>query len=954
MTKKFVKKFLSLLLIVGIFLSFNNSAHADGEGEYCLKIDFGYQEGFTADDVSSITINGVDWVHDETYNATPTQDHKLWTIVILAGKHGDDYPFASTPGGFDDYGTYDARPNHDENPNVLGDEYIITVTINDNWTDKGDPNSEPRVCGQYGINITKSGPPITEPDSDENPSISLSISGAELEYHYVADKPEEDDVARFKIGINNGVWDNNNNFVMTDGNGLIPFRFGNVTFKDGIEPPNATGASTTNDITDYHYSYNHSGTVEFCVMGGADDNYTKILISGKSNNESHDYADQAPHTQVEVFEHIIGRASQFCITGVPYDPVGYNIVVEGERQPEGNTVAGFGWSHLSQNNSPDLPIEEEGDFAHGTFDFVRAEYTDIDNVYQVFDNVQSYNGTKYHGTGEIYEWRNGDRNYTDEDRRQAWGEALVPSGTTLTVKVNPDPGYQLVAFTETQNGFAATENPGEYIITVNKDNLYDNDHDSFRLHAVIQPTANSVQVDTNAVDEGAILTNQEVANGTIKLEVNDAAGITEDQITAFENTANGNNEGFEVAQVLDLSLYNAIYQGGKQDNNGNYLSWDTEMNNLQDNAIISLKLNGDMSGKEVALVHEDHDGNNNPVYTIVDSNFNSETNTLEFGTKTFSNYAIVVKSTNNPDEPQQPGENQARIIYNTRSNDNIPDAIINKGEKAPQPRDPEHEDGLQFEGWYTTEACNEEYDFNQVVNVDTLEIFAKWGEKEDGPEGPEPVRDTPYTLEDENHNIISFMEEEGHTYNFEMIDYLSFTKEEVMAAAQISSEVYDLVFGGVKSQAEAKGTFLFFFNIRVYENVEPDPNNPDDNGQRDIHEGPFTIKIKMTDELKKYTNFKMYNVNDETFEMDNEPLTFEVSEDGNYLVGIVKHLSLYTMVADEKTEEEPTPDVPGNGDTPDNAKTNDNIMLYVVLLSVSVLGLSILPIKYFKNKKSDI
>ena len=193
-----------------------------------------------------------------------------------------------------------------------------------------------------------------------------------------------------------------------------------------------------------------------------------------------------------------------------------------------------------------------------------------------------------------------------------------------------------------------------------------------------------------------------------------------------------------------------------------------------------------------------------------------------------------------------------------------------------------------------------------------------------------------------------------------------------MAATGVTSEQYDQIFGGVKSQAEEKGTFLFFFNIRVYENVEPDPNDPDDDGQRDIHEGPFTIKIKMTEELEKYTNFKMYYVNDD-FTLDSEALSFEVSEDGVYLVGILKHLSPYVLVGDEKTEEEastpdsgsttptdPTDDNNNNeqgtntntdGTTP---KTNDNIVLYIVLLGISTLGLSILPIRYFKNKKSNI
>ena len=157
-----------------------------------------------------------------------------------------------------------------------------------------------------------------------------------------------------------------------------------------------------------------------------------------------------------------------------------------------------------------------------------------------------------------------------------------------------------------------------------------------------------------------------------------------------------------------------------------------------------------------------------------------------------------------------------------------------------------------------------------------------------------------------------------------MIDYLSFTKEEVMEKEGITSEMYDQIFGGVKSQAEKKGTFLFFLNIRVYENVEPDPSDPDDDGIRDIHDGPFTVKIKMTDELKKYNSFKMYYVKDD-FTLDSEAMEFNVSEDGNYLIGTLKHLSPYVLV--------------GKTVSATNPQTGDNIGLYVTMLVVSSIGL---------------
>ena len=210
--------------------------------------------------------------------------------------------------------------------------------------------------------------------------------------------------------------------------------------------------------------------------------------------------------------------------------------------------------------------------------------------------------------------------------------------------------------------------------------------------------------------------------------------------------------------------------------------------------------------------NEKHGENNQNEYEVIPAQYNSETHTITFETKSFSTYAVATKG---GEEHQD--ENQARVIYNTRSDDVIEDAIINKGDKAPKPRDPEHEDGLEFLGWYTTEACNEEYDFNLVVNEDRLEIFAKWADPEED-HHDDANKDTQYVVK-EGDNEISFKEEEGHTYHLEMIDYLAFTKEEVMKKEGITSEMYDQIFGGVKSKAEKNGTFLFLFNIRLYENV---------------------------------------------------------------------------------------------------------------------------------------
>ena len=286
-------------------------------------------------------------------------------------------------------------------------------------------------------------------------------------------------------------------------------------------------------------------------------------------------------------------------------------------------------------------------------------------------------------------------------------------------------------------------------------------------------------------------------------------------------------------------------------------------------------------------------------------------------------------------------QEMVRVDFDTRCEQGIDPVEIISGQKVNKPTpDPTNGDRI-FGGWFEDDTFTREFDFNTPITSDIV-LFAYWVDPE---QGEDPARDTSYTVEDDNENIISFKEEAGHTYHFEMIDYLSFTKEEVMAATNITSEEYDQIFSGIKEQAEKKGTFLFFFDISVYELVTPDPNDPEDDGRRDIHEGPFTIKIRMTDELAKYTSFKMYYVN-EYFNLDNEPSVFYVSEDGKYLLGNVKHLSPYVLVGNVSSNT-------SGGTTTGNPQTGDNIYIWYGLFVISIFGLSIGAITAARLKKNQ-
>ena len=835
-----------------------------GEGEYCMRFhidDFG---GFL---VSNVTVNGEVWdtLDDHEYHT----NNNRYEIVVYTGRNEEDDPWISTAGGLDDYKTYYAVENPNEDPDVDNDEYMLTLIMD------GAPYNG--ACYEFGVTLVP-GPFPVLPVIDAEADISITISGDELEYHYDAEHLDEADVSYFKFDINGGTEDAH----------LVPFTFRNAeyTYNDGVPPRNVSSVTTKEPIH-YRYTYNGTGTVEFCVNGGGTDEYTHIIINGV------DYGDQAPHSKVEHFEAMNGWAQMFCIE-IPYNETEYIVEVAGEQTAPENRIPGLGWNYLSADRSEDITPETEGNFAHGRLEFVSATYTVDGNETITIDNVNDFNNYRYHGTGQIFQWNDGNKEYPEEERWRSWGEAQFPYGTTLTVRIVPDEGYQLTSFASGPNGFQPTETPGVYAITLDDSNFpYDGYNNAFDLNPTFTQVGAEVRTGSVNVRNGNIEVNQGVENGSLKLEVNDTVSMSPERLESFENKAE--QEGYDINNYLDISLYNAIYKGGQKDENDNYLSWDTEINNLSGSARITLELEQNMEGKELVLIHERRD-NENYEYEVIPVNYNSENNTIEFETSSFSDYAVAVRDANPGEDPQI---EKVTVEYNTQGGSQIESVEIDKGSTAPRPQDPTNGDKV-FAGWYEEEGCEHPYDFNNEVNGN-ITIYAKWLE-------PENVED--YEVSSEGGDKVIFTDEKDHEYHLFVEDLLTYTKEEVMAAEEISSEDYDYIVNSLKEQTKNYGDLLSIYDIRL----------ENENGTS-IDNTPLTLKLKLTDKMKKYNSFKLFYVK-EDFTVD-APITL-TAKDG-YLEGDLKHLSAYVLVGDITT-------VP---------KTGDNIVVYLSLGIISILGLSL-------------
>lgn len=873
--KKMPKRFMAFTMIFAMLFSYfapitNVFAQSFGTGDNFIT--------FNIDDndypLNSVTINGSNWTSStDEYRSTTNE----YTIEVSTGKKGESYPNISYGGNFNDSIEKSAR--------VEGDNYIFTLVV----------TNPP----QNSLNVEiVDGPPIDNTVRTTG-NISINISGSDIEYHYVESEPDNPDVVRFKFAINA-------EHIEEEG---VPFTFGNATFKNGVMPPNATGVSTTNPI-EYEYNYDGSGTVDFFFVGATNIEYSKLEINGVN------YANQTPHTKDEIYEHHIGRALQFWINDVPYNEDGYNIVVEGSKLSNEKLVGSFGWNY-KKDTEPDYDPNEDSLFTHGSLEFVEVKYTDLDNVSYTFDNVNDYNSAKFHGTGEIYEWHDGNKAYTD--RRDAWGEALVPYGAELTIRVIPDPGYQLVGLTNSSAGFTTTDEVGVYKIVFNEENM-GNGANNFHLGAIFEEVDDEVIPNSVNVKSGNIETDTNFENGTAKLEVNDVISMSPNRMEQFETTAT--DEGYDIENYLDISLYNSIYKGGKKDSSGNYESWDTPIENIDNKATITLELENDMSGKNLAIVHETHNGDEITGYELIDATYNEENNTITFETDSFSNYAIVSKEITDT--------TKHIVHFDSKGGSEIEDKEVTTGNSVSEPDQPTR-DGFTFDGWYEDETLSIRFDFNTPI-TGNVTLYAKWVENnENNNEETEK-----YIVRDDNGNIISFTDEKDRDFTFTIINYLSFTDEQLEEAG-IPKAMYNQILDAVKNATKDYGYLLAFYEIEVI----------NDDGYQ-VHESPskFNIKIKMTDEMKNYNTFKIVYVDmDDEGNMSTEnPINLKV--EGDYLVGTLDHLSTYALTGSYVA--------PSSSSTTDNPQTGDNIYIWIGMLLISALGLSVGTITATKFKKSKV
>ncbi len=596
------KKTIALLLLLSLTLNYFSPvvkvfAATFGEGDIILRVGIdSNEENF---EVDSVTVNESAW--NDNNDEFKTDDGQYRIVISVKEKEGL-IPDISWGGNFSNYinktytynnGIYTYTLDVD---NSTLDANYLSLMINASNNGVGSDNNP----GEN--NEEHHGGETNTYNGNKTSTLNFKVTG-NIEYRdFNGNVP-----TGVSFRINDITYRTNNQIVYTeeeistyeDGSPVMVFDDNEGKWVAGTEIIK-TGASVTNDTIKYDVDNTNKVTFTFLVQWN--DIITNLKINGQSINS-------LPKTNRELGEAYKDHCLEIEVKDIEAADI-YNIEIEVRKQNDEEIIMGnFLWDYNEENGY----TSKEDKIAHAKLTFVEATYNG--HTYKTEKEINELGG--------LFNWKDAERKNKYTTENEGVGEAQFPVGTELTVKLIPDAGYQLVEFGINDGVFETEDEIGTYTFTIEGGN--------FHLQAKFEAVEDVVNSKSEKIDSGTVVLGEEesMSIGTARLDVEDIE-LTKDQISNFEKAA----DGYEISDYIDISLYNTVYKGSSKS------SWDTEVKELENEAKVTLKLEDNVNGKEVAIVHEKHDG----TYEIIETEYNEEDNTITFTTKSFSNYAIATKN----------------------------------------------------------------------------------------------------------------------------------------------------------------------------------------------------------------------------------------------------------------------------------------------------------------------
>lgn len=275
-----------------------------------------------------------------------------------------------------------------------------------------------------------------------------------------------------------------------------------------------------------------------------------------------------------------------------------------------------------------------------------------EDAYVAHGKVEILSAIKQGETGQwsgIEEAFPGTSNNVQNDEQ---GRVVIIPGSTVTVKLTPDYGYQFVSGSLNGNKVTAGSEISTFTFVMPDANLH--------LSAVFEKSDDKAEVTAKGIDAASIQGGSSViSSGNLKLTVADSS-MTDSQKNAMNSSDAAKN--ITVSDWIEINLEQIVNKGNATD------VWSDKLEELKDKVRISLNVGKGLDASASYVVIREHNG----VYERLDAQYNKEQGILTFESDKFSEYAIGTVKTDTENKPETAADKTENVQDNTEVQEEAP------------------------------------------------------------------------------------------------------------------------------------------------------------------------------------------------------------------------------------------------------------------------------------------
>ena len=282
-----------------------------------------------------------------------------------------------------------------------------------------------------------------------------------------------------------------------------------------------------------------------------------------------------------------------------------------------NGTENDGWMDytVADADSYDIVVKKSGSSAYTvtwTYDSSLGEDAKVSNgTVKILSAITADN---QNGIGAI----------NDQNSRE--GLVEIKPGSTVTVEIKPNYGYQFVAGALNGQTVTAGETVSQFTFTMPETNLH--------LSALFTPKADKVSVNSSKITTGKIANGQNaIDSGNLQLAISDAS---ESAVADAEEMKEKAGDA-KIQLYLTMGLSQVVNKGNES------TAWENPLTDLKGSVSVTLSLPENLKNESgtfyVIREHKNSDGTT--TYDRIQASHNKSDGTITFPTNKFSTYALA-------------------------------------------------------------------------------------------------------------------------------------------------------------------------------------------------------------------------------------------------------------------------------------------------------------------------